>query len=383
MADDFLTNFGGLPANATPQQVQDAREWAQSFFKPTPPGVSGPYQSYGKFSAIADALRGGMGGYFMRKANEAQLAGLQSGAQVISKAYAPYLPQSPAAGGPGIPPTGNAQASAMQGALSGQGGLGPPQTADQLSARLETGHANPYRGLGSIARDSNGSFSYGNFGLNSQPGNSAWKFAAQYGSQLGLTASPGTEAFNQKWLSLASDPQTAQALRAAESDWYNRNITGPTQQHLNGLLPPQAASDPRVQAFFADRGVQNGVGLDSAAIQQAYQNSGGDNVRFLRNMAQHDLDPNFWQGRFRSAIASGVYGERGNTARVTGRLEGALGMPMQPPGAPITGQGGMARRARRTRPLRGLLLIPQPCRWLPAHLPLAFRLPLPVRPPPA
>ena len=130
----------------------------------------------------------------------------------------------------------------------------------------------------------------------------------------------------------AANPQ---ALRAAELDWHQKNVVAPTAKNLASIgLPPQAAADPRVQAYFADRAVQQGAYSTihhSDRIQQAWQASGGDPVRFLQNMTQSDLAPGHWQNDFQHAIRSGVYSERGNTARVTGRLEGALGIPLQPP----------------------------------------------------
>ena len=257
--------------------------------------------------------------------------GLSGGSGGGPLAGGPSLPSmSPAGGGAGGPLTGGLGSQGLQGS-QGASIASRPMDAASLSGALETGSHDPIQGVGNISADTNGSRSYGNFGLNSQQGSSAWRFKQMFGSQLGLTAEPGTPQFDQQWRTVAQT--NPRALVQAERMWHSTEVLAPTSRGLQQIgIPPQVAEDPRVQAYFADRSVQQGpasIVNHAGRILQSYQAGGGDPVGFLRAQTQSDLDPRHWTHDFHSAIRSGVYGERGNVARVTGRLDGALGI--QPP----------------------------------------------------
>lgn len=288
-------------------------------------GARGMAYRVSPLEGLARALSGGLGAWSMQQNIE--------DSQKLAKDYGNALI------GRLNPGAGQTQGSPMQpggGFVPGNNtSAGNTQAAD-ITGRLETGSANPIQGLGSIAQDSGGSKSYGNFGLNSKQGSSAWQFRDNYGRGLGITADPGSQAFDAQWRNAAS--ANPQGLRAAEVDWYNRNILARAAPDLASIgIPSGVANNPQVQAYFADRLDQQGpesIKNHAGRITQAFQASGGDPANFLRAMSQSDMDPRNWQNDFKSAIESGVYGEQGNTNRVNGRLQGALSIqPKQQPGA--------------------------------------------------
>jgi hypothetical protein len=177
------------------------------------------------------------------------------------------------------------------------------------------------KSVGNISSDTNGSKSYGFMGLNSGTGSVA-SFARNYGQQFGLSAKPGSAAFDAQWTAAATG-QTA-AFRDAQLKYFNEKIVPTISTDLQKFgVPPTVASDPRVQTYFADRSVQMGtLGLQN--VEDAWQTAKGDVPRFLRNMNQIDGTPANLQANFHSAIASGVYSAAGHATRLDTRLNGAL-----------------------------------------------------------
>ena len=199
-------------------------------------------------------------------------------------------------------------------------------TPESISIRLETGKTNPLEGVKNISRDSAGSHSYGNFGLNSLPGSSAHQFAEEYGAALGLSGKPGTPEFDRSWRAVAAaDPK---GLHAAEMEWYGKNILLPTQGELSAAgLPPELAEDARVVAYFADRKIQQGpasINRHADRISAALEQSGGKVEPFLRAMTESDRDN--LEKDFPTALRTGVYSRRGNDNRVYNRMNMALAM---------------------------------------------------------
>jgi hypothetical protein len=205
-----------------------------------------------------------------------------------------------------------------------------------ISFRLETGQTDPLKGVSNISRDSKGSRSYGNFGLNSLPGASAHQFAAEYGEALGLSGEPGTAEFDNSWKQVArADPE---GLHQAELEWHNRNILPRVTVDLTHAgVDDAVATDPRVQAYFADRLIQYGpasIGNHESRVAKAFEASGGDTERFLRAMSEADRDS--MEKDFPSALRTGVYSRRGHDNRVYGRLNLALaGAGSEAPGAKL------------------------------------------------
>jgi hypothetical protein len=217
--------------------------------------------------------------------------------------------------GTGSPPQGQTE----PGSIAPTGNQ-PPRP---ISWRLETGQTDPMKGVSSIANDTDGSRSYGNFGLNSGRG-SAQEFVRDYGAALGLKGEPGTPEFDRSWKEVArADPQ---GLHQAEMDWYGKTVLPRVTVDLTHAgVSDEVATDPRVQAYFADRLVQYGpasIGLHETRVAQAFEASGGDVAKFLRNMTEADRDN--LRTDFRSALRSGVYSQKGHDTRTYGRLNLAL-----------------------------------------------------------
>jgi hypothetical protein len=200
-----------------------------------------------------------------------------------------------------------------------------------MSARLETGTENTAKGLSNISKDAKGTRSYGNIGLNS--GGSAQNFVSEHGDKFGFTAVPGTKEFDDQWKKAAAD--NPKELHAAELEWYDKNILSKVSTDLENVgVSKELASDPRVQAYFADRSVQYGGGSTNKhanRIADSFTQSAGDAEAFLKGVSEADRAA--LKQDFPSAIASGVYGPKGHEARVSGRESMALGMES-------TGYGG-------------------------------------------
>ena len=204
-----------------------------------------------------------------------------------------------------------------------EGVVGDPS---YVTGRLETGTTDWTEGIKQIAKDAGGTKSYGNFGLNS--GGSLQAFMKEYGQDLGIEGRPGSKEFDKNWKALAeSDPAK---LHLAEKKWYQDKILGPISNRLERVgVPNNVATDPRVQAYFADRSVQLGTGsIDRsrkhrARIQEAAVEAGADPVKFLELMTEADREA--LQDDFPTAIKSGVYGPKGHNTRVDRRLSLSLG----------------------------------------------------------
>lgn len=198
-----------------------------------------------------------------------------------------------------------------------------------ISARLETGKTDPLEGVANISKDAGGTKSYGNFGLNSQKGGSIFDFVKDYGNELGLKGRPGTNTFDQSWKQVAAEAPNV--LYAAEIEWYNKNISPDIPEKLTNVgVPSDIASDPRVQAYFSDRVVQQGpASIDGMAKHQrrigaALRSAGNDPVEFLKAMTEADRGA--LQNDFPTALKTGVYSKRGHDTRLDGRLNMSLGM---------------------------------------------------------
>jgi hypothetical protein len=192
-----------------------------------------------------------------------------------------------------------------------------------ISWVLETGAKSPLAGLGNISSDTNSSRSYGNFGLNSQKGASAWEFKSKYGAGLGLTAEPGTSEFDRQWKAAAE--KNPEALHAAETDWWRNSIATKVGDRLSAAGAGQLASDPRVLTYFADREVQQGAGSTgnhSTRIQEAVRAADGDPVKFLKNMSE--IDKEKLGGDFRTYLKQNPGNGEGLENRVDQRLKLSL-----------------------------------------------------------
>ena len=208
----------------------------------------------------------------------------------------------------------------------------PDKSRAAISSELETGQTDPLKGVANISRDSGGTKSYGNFGLNS--GGSVQKFVAEHGREFGLTAKPGTASFDEQWRNAAG--RAPVELHEAEMQWYRTNITADIGAKLTRAgVPKEMADDPRVQAYFADRSVQqgeasiDGMAKHKARIKAAADGAGGDPVRFLQAITEADREN--LTSDFPTALRTGVYSEEGHDTRLNGRLRLAMN---------VSGDGG-------------------------------------------
>jgi hypothetical protein len=224
-------------------------------------------------------------------------------------------PAQPVQTRPPAPPAGSNNQSPLP---------NPEDSGNGISHILETGQSDPLIGIRNISHDTSNSKSYGNYGLNSLPGASAWQFRDQYLKPLGITADPGTPQFDRAWESLATrDPKT---LRSLELAWFNSNVAPHLRDLKSANVPDEALSNPSVSKYFTDRMVQMGTGStynNRAEIAKAWQNSGGDIPSFLRNVSASDLER--YQQYFPHASAQGIYSYQAHINRVTGREQMALG----------------------------------------------------------
>lgn len=126
-----------------------------------------------------------------------------------------------------------------------------------ISPILETGEADPRKGIARVYSDTEGTWSFGNFGLNT--GGSMQRFIKDYASDLGFTAEPGTAEFRTQWNRIATE--NPDKLIAAERAWYSDTIASKVPDRLiSAGVPGEIANDTRVQTYFADRSVQQGGG---------------------------------------------------------------------------------------------------------------------------
>jgi hypothetical protein len=202
---------------------------------------------------------------------------------------------------------------------------GVQMSAAEISTRLETGGKDPMKGVYQIVADTGNTKSYGNFGINS--GGSAQQFQREHGAALGLTAQPGSAEFDAQWINAArANPQ---ALHKAELEWYSKHIIARVSNRLeNAGVPENIANDPRVQAYFADRSIQQGAGsIDKSKkhrerISRAADEADGNPVRFLELMTRADQEA--VGSDFKRALKQGNYSERANRNRTGNRQKLSL-----------------------------------------------------------
>ena len=198
--------------------------------------------------------------------------------------------------------------------------------------------------FGRAVPDAGGTYSYGWAGLNSKGGRDSTmaQFANDH-PELNLKGNPGAPAFNKNWENVVRD--NPQAVAAAQKDFVEKKFYAPTQKALTSILPLEATKDPRIAAYFTDRGVHLGADStrrDSAAITKAFKDSKGDTNKFFSNMNAYD-----WEHRkeqFPTAYGDGTMTDKGFKLRSDTRTQGALNVgaknaaptPNRPSEAPPT-----------------------------------------------
>lgn len=169
-----------------------------------------------------------------------------------------------------------------------------------------------------IAKDTSGSRSYGFLGINSMTGSAA-KFSRD-NPGLGLTATPGTEAFNRQWLQAAnSNPQ---GLVDAQLKFLRNDVVKPGINALKATGLERFSNDPRALAFVSDAVVQYGAGGVKSHLQAA--GSAEDVESFIKTAAQSMLRNR--KRNFRTYLSQNPQNEKGLINRINGRVERALSL---------------------------------------------------------
>lgn len=284
-------------------------------------------------------------------------------------------------GGPNIQafapqrPLGTGQA-AIDEAISGTGGTFERQEAPQLNvdgltlafarntARFETGTDDLLQGSLQIANDTGGSKSYGVLGVNSgfgrgAGGGSAGVFAKAFPG-LGLTARPGSAAFDQQWRRAAQEQP--QELVQAQLQYLQNDVIGPAVSALRNAGAGQFADDPRVVNFVSDAVVQYGPSLVNKHFRAGAQGRTAED--FINRSA--DSMRQSLRGDFRTYLSSRPQNFQGLVNRVEKRRNSSLqfGAPDEIAGGAgnenLAGQAGQDRLQDIGQQSRDLLnLLPQ------------------------
>ena len=141
-------------------------------------------------------------------------------------------------------------------------------------------------GPGAIVKDSGGGYSYGYFGINSK-GDDRSPIASfvRENPQFGLKSKPGTKEFNEEWKNLAATKQDE--LTQAQEAWYNKHVLSTVVSDYAKILPTKIISDPRVQAYLADRRNQYGNTYDKPAI--IANKDANSPEEFIKRVSAYDL----------------------------------------------------------------------------------------------
>ena len=166
-------------------------------------------------------------------------------------------------------------------------------------------------------------------------------FQKEYGDQFGLTARPGTPAFDAQWQRAAKeDPD---GLVKAENAFHQQHIVAPMQQQLSRLgIPDEIVKDPRVQAYMADRSVQQGPNSTlnhGQRILDAASNSNNAD-EFLQNLSAADKE--HLPGDFKTYLSEHPGNFRGLVNRIDSRLQNSLGLDVSGVTAPFAAVGNAA-----------------------------------------
>lgn len=220
------------------------------------------------------------------------------------------------------------------------GGAGGPGGADwrdinaypylpmaRLTARSETGSHDLVSGSKSIAYDTNGTRSYGIFGINS--GGPMQRFVDE-NPDLGLTAKPGTLDFDYQWRELAAGKP--EKLIRAQLKFHEKTVVRPAQQAIVASGLGKFSNDPRAVAFVSDMVVQYGRGgIDKHLAAAAGATSVAEFIEAASDSMRASLDYDF-----RSNLAQNPDNRKGLLNRIDARAKASLTL-MDGGGTPATG----------------------------------------------
>ena len=187
----------------------------------------------------------------------------------------------------------------------------------QVTSRSETGTTDVYVGNSVIATDTNGSKSYGIFGINSQ--GTMQQFVAA-NPDLGLTADPGTSEFNNQWR--AAVQANPDLMLQRQFRWHEENVVEPAAQSIAGAGLPDISRDPRALAFVGDMIVQYGPRGVQKHLRAA---SGAGNVEEMIGMASESMR-NSLDTDFRTYLSQNPSNRAGLLNRISKRENDSLGL---------------------------------------------------------
>lgn len=186
-----------------------------------------------------------------------------------------------------------------------------------LTARSETGKHNLVEATASIASDTNGTRSYGIFGINS--GGTMQGFVDS-NSDLGLTAKPGTPEFDRQWSALAA--KNSKLLVERQLKWHEHKVVKPAQSQLVTNGQGRFSNDPRAIAFVSDMVVQYGKGGVKKHLLAA---AGAQSVDQFIAAASQSMRDNL-DGDFKSYLSQNPDNRRGLIARIDNRAKDSLSL---------------------------------------------------------
>lgn len=182
-----------------------------------------------------------------------------------------------------------------------------------ITTKGETGSDSLIPKLGQVVIDTGGTHSYGNFGLNSR--GDAPTFWREYGEEIGLTGTPGTETAKESWKITAEENPTALAL--AEVQWYNDHIIDPVISYLNSKYPQEIANDPRLVGYVSDIRIQEGNTLYKGTINAVPYENGESVEKYLKKLAEYQASDEFLNKRYRTYLSEHPENREGLKARIT------------------------------------------------------------------
>lgn len=186
----------------------------------------------------------------------------------------------------------------------------------KMTAASETGSHDLAAASMTVAREGDGSISYGALGLNSN--GMMRSFVDEYGQQLGLTARPGSDEFNTQWQNaVRANPQS---VINAQLKFHQAHIVGPAQRMIAGAGAADVSNDPRVIAFAGDMMVQYGPEI---AAKRLAAGAGAKSAAAFINAVSEDARRNI-DADFSTALGNDPSMRQGLLNRIDRRAAGAM-----------------------------------------------------------
>jgi len=154
--------------------------------------------------------------------------------------------------------------------------------------------------IGQVVKDTKGTVSYGNFGLNSKGG--AISFWNQFGRGLGLEGTPGTTQADESWKKVAQEKPNELAI--AQIQWYNQYIIDPTIAKMKlSDFKEKFYNDPKVVAYLSDVTIQEGAALRNSlliAVEPAFIENAKS---YLKRLSEYQSSDEYLKKRFRKYLS--------------------------------------------------------------------------------